>query len=131
METVEPEKLLTDYNEGLSENHMPRFETIADLMENMCKEFRPANAVDVKASLQLDLVGSEAGRYWVKIEDGTCSCGPGEAPSPPDLTVFAKTEDWLKIINDEMLAVTAFLQGKLKVEGNKMMALKIQRWFED
>ena len=110
---------------------MPKFESMVHLLEGMCQEFRPANAVNERATIQLDLTGGEAGRYWVKIDNGSCACGRGDAPSPPDVTLLASTEDWLKIINDEMLSITAFLQGKLKVAGSKTIAVKIQRWFED
>jgi putative sterol carrier protein len=110
---------------------MPKFETMVDLIENLCGEFRPGHAVNERATIQLDLSGAEAGRYWVRIDNGSCSCGRGDAPLPPDVTLMASTEDWLKLINDEMMSVTAFLQGKLKVQGNKGIAIKIQRWFED
>lgn len=110
---------------------MPKFDTMVNLLENLCQEFRPAHAVNERATIQLDLTGAEAGRYWVRIDNGSCSCGRGDAPGPSDVTLFASTEDWLRIINDELMSVAAFLQGKLKVQGNKTVAIKIQRWFED
>jgi putative sterol carrier protein len=110
---------------------MPKFYSMTNLIENLSQEFRPGNAVNERATIQLDLTGAEAGRYWVRIDNGSCICGTGDAPQSPDVTLLASTEDWLRIINDELMSITAFLQGKLKVQGNKAVAIKIQRWFED
>jgi putative sterol carrier protein len=110
---------------------MGRFTTIEEVFSQVCDEFRPAKALNERALIQLDFSSSDQGLYWVKIDNGTCMSGTGTAPGVPDVTLAIRAEDWLKVVNIEINPMTAYLQGKLKMQGNKSLALKLQSWFVD
>ncbi len=102
---------------------------VQELFANMCQSFVPTKAQGEKALIQFDLSGDNGGKYWVRVEGGQCETGTGAAPSTPDMTLLSSADDWLKVTNGELNAMTAFMQGKIKVQGNMGMALKLQTWF--
>ncbi len=108
---------------------MPANTNVQQLFENMCQSFLPAKAQGEKALIQFDLSGDNGGKYWIKVENGQCESGNGSAPGTPDMTLVSSADDWLKVTNGELNAMTAFMQGKIKVQGNMGMALKLQPWF--
>ncbi len=108
---------------------MARFASVQEIFTNMCSGFQPAKAQGDKALIQFDLSGDNGGKYWVKVAEGQCETGNGAAPGTADMTLVASAEDWIKVTNGELNAMTAFMQGKIKVQGNMGLALKLQTWF--
>jgi putative sterol carrier protein len=108
-----------------------QFNTIEEVFNSIQVEFRPQKAKGERAIFQLNLSGADNGIYWIKVEEESCLGGKGEAPTNPDVILSIDAEDWLKIINAEINPVTAYLQGKLNVRGNRKLALKLQGWFVD
>jgi putative sterol carrier protein len=108
---------------------MPTFTDIKEVFANMCQGFQAAKAGSDNALIQFDLAGDNGGKWWVKVANGTCETGTGEAPGKADMTLLAASEDWLKVINGELNPMQGFMQGKIKVQGNMGLALKLQTWF--
>lgn len=69
----------------------------------------------------------DVGQWTVAVDDGTVSVseGAGEA----DCTIRASEETLVKIANGEANATTAYMTGKLKIEGDMGAALKLQKLF--
>jgi putative sterol carrier protein len=69
----------------------------------------------------------DVGQWTVAVEDGTVSVseGAGEA----DCTIRASEETLVKIANGEANATTAYMTGKLKIDGDMGAALKLQKLF--
>ena len=109
---------------------MPTYNSVPAIFENMCTVFLPEKAQNDSATFQFDLAGDDGGRYWLKVANGTCESGTGEAPSTPDMTLLTSTTNWLALVNGELDPVNAFISGKAKVQGNMGMALKLQTWFK-
>ncbi len=108
---------------------MAAFTSVQEIFDNMCKGFRSDKAQGEKATIQFDFSGDGGGKYWVKVADGGCQTGSGAAPENVDMTLLSSAEDWVKISNGEMNPMTAFMQGKVKVQGNMGLAMKLQTWF--
>jgi putative sterol carrier protein len=120
---------ILDCNYPIQESQMPTFTNVQEIFDNMCSAFKAEKAQNDKAIIQFDLSGDNGGKFWVKVIDGTCATGNGASPDPADITLVTTAEDWLKVTNGELNPMTAFMQGKIKVQGNMGVAMKMQNWF--
>lgn len=82
------------------------------------------------ATIVFDLSGDAGGKWWVKIHDGAAESGKGEPGDPPNLTLLADANDWVRIMTGQQDATAAFMQGKLKIKGDMGLALKMQTMFK-
>ena len=69
----------------------------------------------------------DVGQWTVSVDDGTVSVveGVGEA----DCTISASEETLVKIAKGEANPTTAYMTGKLKIQGDMGAALKLQKLF--
>jgi len=67
------------------------------------------------------------GQWTIAVDDGavTVTEGAGEA----DCTITASEETLVKIANGEANPTTAYMTGKLKIQGDMGAALKLQKLF--
>jgi putative sterol carrier protein len=82
-------------------------------------------AAGLNASYLFDIDG--AGTWLVRVENGKVSVheGTGEA----DTTISASADTFMKIVNGQQNATSAFMMGKLKVTGDLSNAMKLQKLF--
>lgn len=66
---------------------------------------------------------------YVSIKDGAASVAEGTAPSP-NVTISMADDDLIKMFKGELNAMMAFMTGKLKVDGDLMMAQKLANLFD-
>lgn len=91
----------------------------------------PARAADsskvagLNATYLFDIDG--AGKWTVRVENGkpTVTEGEGDAAT----TISASEDTFLRIVNGEQNATTAFMTGKLRVKGDMANAMKLQQLF--
>lgn len=102
--------------------------SIDQVFEAMPERFNAQAASGVDAIFQFDLTGENGGKYWVKINDGSVEVNEGETENPT-ITVVSTADDYLKMVNGEMAAMSAFMAGKVKVKGNMGLAMKLQSIF--
>ncbi len=102
--------------------------TIAEAFASIPNEFNADAAAGVDAIFQFDLTGDDAAKYWIKVVNQTVDVNEGENESP-DITIIATGENYLKLVNGELNAMNAFMQGKIKVKGNMGLAMKLQSMF--
>ena len=93
---------------------------------NASESFRK-NAGDAKATLQQVITGGPEGerRYWIKIDDGQIDMGPGDVEQP-DATITQDYETAAAMARSEVSPVSAFMTGKLKVNGSMMLLMQLQ-----
>src|SRR5213593_2039395 len=85
----------------------------------------PAKTAGMNNSYVFEIEG--AGTWKVDVADGKVSVtdGPGEA----DVTIRTSPETFSAIANGEQNPTTAYMTGKLKIEGDMGAALKLQKLF--
>jgi putative sterol carrier protein len=101
-----------------------------EIIEALPKYIIPEKAGSTKATIQFDLSGDGGGKWWMKIHEGTCETGKGDAPEPANLTMLADAGDWVKIATGKLDGTAAFMQGKLKIKGDMGLAIKYQSLFK-
>ena len=85
----------------------------------------PAKTAGMSNTYVFDV--QDVGQWTVAVEDGavTVTEGAGEA----DCTISASEETLVKIAKGEANATTAYMTGKLKIQGDMGAALKLQKLF--
>jgi pimeloyl-ACP methyl ester carboxylesterase/putative sterol carrier protein len=101
-------------------------QVVAALPANLVRE----KAGTTKATIQFDLSGKASGTWWVNIHDGMAESGKGQLPEVANLTFLADSGDWVKIMTGQLDGMSAFMQGKLKVKGDRELAMKFQSLFK-
>jgi len=103
--------------------------TINEFMAGMPKAFVPEKAVGVDAVIQFKFSGTEAGDWNVTIKEGKCQVAQGLTASPR-LTLNADSNDFIKIFTGQLDGTQAFMQGKLRLQGDMSLAMKLMGLFK-
>ena len=79
------------------------------------------------ATLQQVITGGPQGerRYWIKIMDGQIDMAPGDVDKP-DARITQDYETAAGMARAEISPVSAFMTGKLKVNGSMMLLMQLQ-----
>jgi putative sterol carrier protein len=102
--------------------------TVAESFETMVAIFNPAAAGSLNKTLQWNVTGDEAGKYALKIANGTCELINGGVEKA-DITLTVADKDWLAVADGKLDAMNAFTTGKLKLAGDLMLAMKVTQLF--
>jgi putative sterol carrier protein len=66
---------------------------------------------------------------YFRIENGKCEVIDGQAEKP-DITLVATDENLVKLLKGELNGMMAVAMGKVKIQGNMMLATKISTLFD-
>jgi len=102
--------------------------TINDLFDLLSRSFLADRAAGVDTSIQAHLTGEKGGDYGVVIKDQTCTVTPGILASAA-LKLEAAAQDVLDMYDGKLDPMKAFMQGKLRINGDKALALKLTTLF--
>jgi len=108
--------------------NQPDMTTIPGSFAALQQAFQPQKAQGVNKTIQFDFSGPEAGTWNATIANGQFSYGQGPAQNP-GATVTVNSDDWLKILRQELNAVSAFMGGKIKIQGDMGVMMQFQNWF--
>jgi putative sterol carrier protein len=98
---------------------------VAEIFAKMPANVDSSKIEDVNATILFDLSGDNGGFYWPKLDGGAVESGEG-ALEDPSMTLKAAADDWAAVVNGELNAMQAFMSGKLKIQGNMGLAMKLQ-----
>jgi putative sterol carrier protein len=98
--------------------------TVSEFFETL-KSVDASRTAGMRNSYQFDIEG--AGQWLVKVEDGSIDVAEGGGDA--DCTISANEENFMKIVNGEQNATTAYMTGKLKIKGDMGAAMKLQKLF--
>lgn len=103
-------------------------ESVKDVFEkHMPEKFKakPDLAAKINAIYQFNIAGPNGGQWQVDCTQGG-AISPGVAPAAK-CTVLVTDADFLAIVNGKMNAQMAFMSGKLKIQGDMGLAMKLQQ----
>jgi putative sterol carrier protein len=99
--------------------------TAQEFFEALPERADPAKTAGMSNTYVFDVEG--VGQWTVAVEDGAVSVTEGT--SEADCTISASEETLVKIAKGEANATTAYMTGKLKIQGDMGAALKLQKLF--
>jgi putative sterol carrier protein len=83
----------------------------------------------MNATFQFVATGDGGGDWNVKIAGGDAVIAAGKAENPT-IVLTAAAADWLALMNGQMNGQTAFITGKLKIQGDMTLAMKLESLFQ-
>ena len=92
-------------------------------------EKNAAEAKTIGAKYQMNITGE--GEWYIDVSESGPSCKPGTGDgATADCTITIAAEDFQKLVeNPQANGMQLFFAGKLKVTGNQMLAMKLQKLF--
>jgi putative sterol carrier protein len=103
-------------------------ETPAEIFAALPQTLRPEQVRDLKATLQFELTGEGGGIWSVFINGGQCAVREGSTESP-DFVVTMAADDYMAMFRGELNAASAFMAGRLKLQGNPVLAMQLANLF--
>lgn len=99
---------------------------VEELFDQMAGRFDSDAWGGSDAVLEFNITGEGGGTWTATIDGGELSVTEGEAEDP-SMSLTCTADDFVKIANGELSGVNAFMMGKLKIDGDMSMAMKLQQ----
>lgn len=103
--------------------------TIDEYLSRLRETFRPERSEGRRAVVQYEFTGREAGNCHMVIADGTIIVERGTFPNP-DVTVKVDFDTWLRIVTYQIDPLIAGQDGLFAVDGDAMLLMESDMWFE-
>jgi putative sterol carrier protein len=104
--------------------------SVSRLFDEMPNVFNAEKAGDMDATVQFDLSGEGGGQWYVSVAGGNCSVEQGTVDDPTS-TIHMEASDYADMIAGKLDPMTAFIQQKVKVEGDLNVVMKFQTLFDN
>ena len=95
------------------------------LEEILPRRFKPDKAGDFDVVAQLNLTGTNGGRWVLTLKNQKLTVTQGTHPSPT-LTLTVSDNDFMDLVRGELNTTQAFFSGKIHLSGNLGLALKLK-----
>ncbi|MBO0642217.1 MAG: SCP2 sterol-binding domain-containing protein [Pseudomonas stutzeri] len=99
---------------------------VAETFKGMQSKFNPSAAGGLDLVFQFNITDAE--NYYLVVKDGTCDLQQGDS-SDANVTLIMDSETMQGIVSGETDGMQAFMGGKLRAEGDMMLALKLSELF--
>jgi putative sterol carrier protein len=100
-------------------------ESPREFFETLETRVDPAKAAGLNASYRFEIDG--AGTWLVEVDDGKVSVS--EKDGEADTTISTSADTFMQIANGQQNPTSAYMSGKLKVNGDMGQAMKLQKLF--
>jgi len=99
---------------------------LEDFFGKIAKNEDKMGGVNVK--IQYDFSGDDHGKWYVEIVDGkVMGVVEGEIENP-SCTFIAKYKNFHNAFTGKAKPAAAFMTGKIKLKGDKGIAIKLEKW---
>jgi putative sterol carrier protein len=96
-----------------------------DLLRKLPSAFQPDAAGDTDCTVQFNI----STPMHIVIRNGTCATRDGASASP-DVAITMDDDDLVSLMKGELNGMTAFMTGKLQLEGDLMLAQRMFGFFD-
>lgn len=98
---------------------------VNDIIRKMPAALNTAAATNLQTTIQYKITEP----MYLVINNGECTVHDGLAPSF-DLALIMADDDLKALLTGELNGISAFMSGKLKVEGDMMLAQRLPSLFD-
>ena len=98
---------------------------VNELIRHMPANMNTAAAGNLQTTIQYRITNP----VHIKLDNGQCTVHEGTAEAP-NLTIIISDDNLLAMLTGELNGITAFMSGKLKVEGDMMLAQRLPAIFD-
>lgn len=99
--------------------------SVNDLIKQLPAALNSAAAANMRTTIQYSI----STPMYVVIDNGQCTAHDGVAPSA-DVNLKMADDDLKALLKGELNGITAFMSGKLKLEGDMMLAQRLPSLFD-
>ena len=99
---------------------------VDETIQGMKAKFNPSAAAGLDLVFQFNITDAE--NYYLVVKDGTYDFHKGES-ADANVTLIMDSETMQGVISGETDGMQAFMAGKLRAEGDMMLALKLSELF--
>ncbi|CAB4069453.1 Hydroxysteroid dehydrogenase-like protein 2 [Lepeophtheirus salmonis] len=97
---------------------------IDSIMTKIGQKINPDLVGKTKSVFAFQVSGKE---YFIDLKNGAGSCGKGSPSSSPDATFILEENDFQSMFEGKLKPQSAFLSGKLKLEGDLAKAMTFEK----
>ena len=98
----------------------------AEIIKTLTSKFNASAAAGLDLVFQFNIEDAE--NYSLTVKDGTCDVQAGEN-ADANVTLIMDSETFKGIATGETDGMQAFMGGKLRAEGDMMLAMKLSELF--
>jgi putative sterol carrier protein len=102
--------------------------SVKPIFEAMPLSLNKDAAKEANTVYQFNLSGDGGGQFAVTIKHGDCTVEEGTVAAP-DVTISAVAADYLNIVTGAYPFGLAFINGRLKVEGDLRLLIRMGKYF--
>ncbi|SEL39709.1 Putative sterol carrier protein [Atopomonas hussainii] len=100
--------------------------SVADIVAQMQSKFNASAAAGLDLTFQFNI--EDGDNHYVVVKDGACDIQQGDA-AEPNVTLIMDSATMVGIMTGETDGMQAFMGGKLRAEGDMMLAMKLGELF--
>ena len=105
-------------------------QAVREFFEALPSRFHAEAAEGLTAVYQFNLSGDQGGQFRMQVAEQACRVTEGTHPSP-NVTLSMAGEDCMAILEGRLNGVTAYLSGRLRVDGDMGLAMRLAAFFPD
>ena len=95
------------------------------IFANLGQNFDADKAGDLDVTIAFELSGEGGGQWYVHVHDGKAKTNEGTTDNPT-ATIKMDADDYKNLTAGKLNPMTAFLTGKIKVDGDVSVAMQLQ-----